>query len=305
MDVTGLVIGVAGLAGLFTSCLEAVNIVQTYQTFRTDSRTLNTRFKVAKTLFEQWGSTRGNRARQIATSSPFRPRRREYVQKGIKDIQQILARIEGENRGKVSSLLPKLKLTSSEPRYGASSTSGLTVLQMNGTATPSRKDCLAGVRIIESEDLLLEDLPDAVDDHYVNTGIVGLCGPRGPLVEVRNGPSNPSAGQCTVHLPHFSVKQYLLYHLPMPGWILYNDHLQTSHERFQNTVLAKACPPQYAATAWHQHVTSGLHSDPVILRLCMGFLNKDNSTWDSWRTLIDSENPKLRGKDAETVPPGP
>ncbi|KAH7143373.1 prion-inhibition and propagation-domain-containing protein [Fusarium sp. MPI-SDFR-AT-0072] len=55
METTGLVIGVAGLAGLFTSCLEAVNIVQTYQTFRTDSHTLNTRFKVAKTFFEQWG----------------------------------------------------------------------------------------------------------------------------------------------------------------------------------------------------------------------------------------------------------
>ncbi|EXK26974.1 hypothetical protein FOMG_16414 [Fusarium oxysporum f. sp. melonis 26406] len=55
METAGLVFGVAGLAGLFTSCLEAVNIVQTYQTFRTDSHTLNTRFKVAKALFEQWG----------------------------------------------------------------------------------------------------------------------------------------------------------------------------------------------------------------------------------------------------------
>ncbi|SCO54286.1 uncharacterized protein FFNC_15439 [Fusarium fujikuroi] len=55
MEVAGLVIGVAGLAGLFTSCLEAVDIIQSYQTFRTDSHTLNTRFRVAKTLFEQWG----------------------------------------------------------------------------------------------------------------------------------------------------------------------------------------------------------------------------------------------------------
>jgi hypothetical protein len=182
------------------------------------------------------------------------------------------------------------------------------------------------VLIVESEDLLLEDLPDAVDDHYVNTEIVGLCG---PLVEVRNDPSNHSAGQRTVHLLHFSVKQYLLYHLPMPGWILENDRLQTSHEKLQNTMLAKACLQyislrqvwnaalhdsphplgvsfrRYAATTWHQHVTSGLRSDPVILRLCMGFLSKDNPTWDSWRTLIDSEDPKLRGEDAETIPPGP
>ncbi|KAH7163707.1 hypothetical protein DER46DRAFT_604910 [Fusarium sp. MPI-SDFR-AT-0072] len=182
------------------------------------------------------------------------------------------------------------------------------------------------VLIIESEDLLLEDLPDAVDDHYVNTEIVGLCG---PLIEVRDDPSNHSAGQRTVHLPHFSIRQYLLYHLPMPGWVLQNDRLQTSHEKLQNTVLAKAClqyislrqvwdgaphdsaPPlgvsfrRYAATTWHKHVSSGLRSDAVILRLCMGFLSRDNPTWDSWRTLIDSENPKLRGKDAETIPPGP
>ncbi|RYC78295.1 hypothetical protein BFJ63_vAg18831, partial [Fusarium oxysporum f. sp. narcissi] len=182
------------------------------------------------------------------------------------------------------------------------------------------------VLIVESEDLLLEDLPDAVDDHYVNTEIVGLCG---PLVEVRDDPSNPSAGQRTVHLPHFSVKQYLLYHLPLPGWILHNGHLQTSHERFQNTVLAKACLQyvslcqvwdgalhdsphplglsfrRYAATAWHQHVTSGLRSDPVILELCVRFLSRDNPAWDPWRTLIDSEDPKLQGQDTETIPPGP
>ncbi|PNP56426.1 hypothetical protein FNYG_15355 [Fusarium nygamai] len=182
------------------------------------------------------------------------------------------------------------------------------------------------VLIVESEDLLVEDLPDAVDDHYVNTEIVGLCG---PLVEVRKDPSNPSASQRTVHLPHFSVRQYLLYHLPMPGWILHNDHLQTSHEKIQNTVLAKAClqyislrqvwdgalynSPHslgvsfriYAAMAWHQHVTSGLRNDPVILSLCMRFLSRDNPTWDSWRTLIDSEDPKLRGQGAETIPPGP
>jgi hypothetical protein len=55
METAGLVIGVAGLAGLFTSCLEAVNIAQSYQIFLTDSHVLNTRFKVAKALFEQWG----------------------------------------------------------------------------------------------------------------------------------------------------------------------------------------------------------------------------------------------------------
>ena len=55
MEPAGLVIGVAGLAGLFNSCLEAVDKVQSYQTFGTDSHVLDTRFKVAKTRFERWG----------------------------------------------------------------------------------------------------------------------------------------------------------------------------------------------------------------------------------------------------------
>ncbi|KAH7230633.1 prion-inhibition and propagation, helo domain-containing protein [Fusarium redolens] len=55
MEPAGLVIGVAGLAGLFNSCLEAVDKVQSYQTFGTDSHVLVTRFKAAKTRFERWG----------------------------------------------------------------------------------------------------------------------------------------------------------------------------------------------------------------------------------------------------------
>ncbi|KAL2686886.1 hypothetical protein Neosp_004429 [[Neocosmospora] mangrovei] len=55
MEATGLVVGVAGLAWLFNSCLEAVDKVQSYRTFGTDSRVLDTRFKVAKVRFERWG----------------------------------------------------------------------------------------------------------------------------------------------------------------------------------------------------------------------------------------------------------
>ncbi|KAM6517223.1 hypothetical protein FSOLCH5_008186 [Fusarium solani] len=68
--------------------------------------------------------------------------------------------------------------------------------------------------ILESEDLPLEYLPDDVNDEYVNGGIVGLCG---PLLEVRNDPTDPSVGRRTVHLPHFSVRQFLLRQLPTPG----------------------------------------------------------------------------------------
>ncbi|KAF9770533.1 hypothetical protein IL306_011902, partial [Fusarium sp. DS 682] len=94
------------------------------------------------------------------------------------------------------------------------------------------------VLIVEFEDLPLDDLPDAVDDDYVDSEIIGLCG---PLLEVRNDPTDPSVGRRTVHLLHFTVRQFLLRQLPTPDWIQQNNRLQISHEKVQNTVLAKAC----------------------------------------------------------------
>ena len=35
----------------------------------------------------------------------------------------------------------------------------------------------------------------------------------------------------------------------------------------------------------------------------MEFLSRDSPTWASWRISRDSENPELRGKDAEISPP--
>ncbi|KAM3428024.1 hypothetical protein MY4824_009090 [Beauveria thailandica] len=181
------------------------------------------------------------------------------------------------------------------------------------------------VLIIESENLPLEDLPDAVDDDYVNTEIVGLCG---PLLEVRNNPIDPSPGRRTVHLPHFSVRQYLLCQLPTSGRIRHNDRLQISYEQLQNTLLAKAClqyvslrqvwevvphdsPPlgvsfrSYAATTWYQHVNSGLRNDAEKARLSMEFMNRNNPAWDSWRALIESEDAQRQAKEDETILPGP
>ncbi|TVY67298.1 Heterokaryon incompatibility protein s [Fusarium oxysporum f. sp. cubense] len=48
-------LAVAGLAGLFTSCVEALDKIQSYRTFGTDSHVLNTRFKAARARFERWG----------------------------------------------------------------------------------------------------------------------------------------------------------------------------------------------------------------------------------------------------------
>ncbi|WAO96991.1 Hypothetical protein NCS54_01468900 [Fusarium falciforme] len=166
----------------------------------------------------------------------------------------------------------------------------------------------------------------ASTDDYVNSEIVGLCG---PLLEVRNDPADPSPDRRTVHLPHFSVRQYLLRQLPTPGWIRQNDRLQISHEKLQNTILAKACLQyislrqvwdgvlydsptplgvsfrRYAATTWHQHVNSGLPNDAETARLSIEFLSRDNAAWNAWRALIESEDAERQGKETEAILPGP
>ncbi|KAJ4266995.1 hypothetical protein NW762_003093 [Fusarium torreyae] len=94
------------------------------------------------------------------------------------------------------------------------------------------------ILILTSEELSLDDFPDAVDDEYIKSEIVGLYG---TLLEVRDGPTGSSPGHRTVHLPHFSAHQYILYNLPTPGWLYYENLLLTSRQEIQNTVLAKAC----------------------------------------------------------------
>lgn len=146
---------------------------------------------------------------------------------------------------------------------------------------------------------------------------------------MRNDPIDPSPSRRTVHLPHFSVRQYLLYQLPTPGWIRQNDNLRTSYEQLQNTLLAKACLQyvssgqvwedipydslpstgmsfrSYAATTCYQHINLGLPKDVETARLSVRFLSRTNPAWDSWRTLVESETAERQEQEAETIPPGP
>jgi hypothetical protein len=164
-----------------------------------------------------------------------------------------------------------------------------------------------------------------VDDDYVDSEIIGLCG---PLIEVRNNPTDPSVGRRTIHLPHFTIRQFLLRQLPTPDWIQQNDRLQISYEKVQNTVLAKAClqyvslrqvwrdssydPPSpglslrnYAATAWHRHVHLGVRNKAEIAKLCIEFLDQNNHNWEAWRSLIEPRKVGRGDNEPEAISPGP
>jgi len=59
MEPVGLVIGIAGLAGLFSTCLEALDKFDSYRDFGTDLRHLATQFEADKLRFEKWGQAVG------------------------------------------------------------------------------------------------------------------------------------------------------------------------------------------------------------------------------------------------------
>lgn len=59
MEVTGLAVGVVGLAGLFSVCLDSLSRVQSYRSSNTEVHVLDTRFRAARARFEQWGISVG------------------------------------------------------------------------------------------------------------------------------------------------------------------------------------------------------------------------------------------------------
>ncbi|ORY68350.1 uncharacterized protein BCR38DRAFT_301319, partial [Pseudomassariella vexata] len=55
MEPAGLAIGIAGLAGIFSGCLDVVERVDTYRDFSVDSRAIISQFDADILMFKQWG----------------------------------------------------------------------------------------------------------------------------------------------------------------------------------------------------------------------------------------------------------
>ncbi|RYP08950.1 hypothetical protein DL764_001561 [Monosporascus ibericus] len=180
----------------------------------------------------------------------------------------------------------------------------------------------------ECHDLPVDELPDSIDEDYIDSETLGLCG---SLLEVRIIPSEPSAGLRTVHLPHFSVKQYLLSNLPTREKVLLaNESLRASNEAIESTQLSKSCLRyinfrrvwqgtlqegtiplgmsfrDYAAASWYHHASSGVPNDADTIRLTNELFDRTNPNWNAWRRWFDS-NRELDGEDwtNETRPPSP
>lgn len=184
-------------------------------------------------------------------------------------------------------------------RWAAFAFRPLSVSEITGALSISR-DC---------DEVQLDELPDSIDEDYLNTEILELCG---SLVEIRTSQAECEPGLRTVHLAHFSVKQYLLCNMSGQGGVLQaNASLKTSIEIRENTLLAKMClcyvdsedvwqesPDEeavkmlspfrdYAAGSWHQHANIGNIRDDELVEKMNHLFDSQNVNWKSWKNWFD------------------
>ncbi|MCJ1346752.1 hypothetical protein MMC31_004970 [Peltigera leucophlebia] len=153
-------------------------------------------------------------------------------------------------------------------------------------------------------DLRSDELPDDVDKDFVDEQIIGLCG---SLLEIRSSgvEKMQSPGSNTIHLAHFSVKEYLLAMIP-------DKSVLFSNRNSQNASLAKLClrylnyptvwisnSPHgsnhshhsfldYAVTSWHKHAVMDNESNQELVDLTNKFFTLGNPDWDRWRKHFES-----------------
>lgn len=159
-----------------------------------------------------------------------------------------------------------------------------------------------------------DDLPDAWDEYYANERIRRLCG---SLVELRRSdPHEPIMAQ-TVHLVHFSVKEYLM----KDGGLNLSDsqgqRVKFSHLALEHSYLAQKCLLylcyedfrwkrhatendvkskvnqyaflQYAARSWHYHAGLVKEKPKEILKLMFSLFEPVASRWLLWSKVIETE----------------
>ncbi|KAI1384141.1 uncharacterized protein F4822DRAFT_62342 [Hypoxylon trugodes] len=167
--------------------------------------------------------------------------------------------------------------------------------------------------LVDAEcDDLLEELPDAIDNEYIATEILDLCA---SLIETRGTSSDPAA--LTIHLTHFSVRQYILCCMPAPGdELLPNEQLRAGNEKVQSNVLAIICLRyltnynevweesweesrqgeksrmirafrQYATDSWYRHTERSAFNFKGVIEHANAFFDPSCTKWEGWRKLGD------------------
>jgi predicted ATPase len=159
----------------------------------------------------------------------------------------------------------------------------------------------------EGEDLDTDELPDTIDEEYIKSGILGICG---SFVETQNADADPSLDSMTIRLSHFSVKQYILLKISsQSGLLLANEPLRESYEsnvlatlclRYLNSASVWGGPLQfdtgasprafrvYANSSWHKHIFLDSQNYSIVVDHINRLFTTKNPNWVGWRTWYDT-----------------
>ena len=106
MEIAGFAIGVAGLAGLFRACQDAIDYVDSYRKFGVESRYLSAQFEADKLIFQKWADGVGLSKDGLLDSHDRRlddPSTVSAVSQVLYSTREVLAAAEPES----SKLRPK------------------------------------------------------------------------------------------------------------------------------------------------------------------------------------------------------
>ncbi|KAL9596193.1 MAG: hypothetical protein Q9179_004702 [Wetmoreana sp. 5 TL-2023] len=157
------------------------------------------------------------------------------------------------------------------------------------------------------QNLPIDELPDKIDQDYVDDGILILCG---SLLKVRRASPDTPVKPRTIHLVHFSVVEFLL-NAKLPIDSSHTDQWPFNDSTSQLTYLASVCLRymtytntwqrsasesedytsslflNYALDSWRLHLPMGGESSPECSPLMQTLFDPRNPNWDKWRSRLE------------------
>jgi hypothetical protein len=109
MEPIGFAVGIAGLAGLFSVCLDVIDKVDSYKDFGVESRSIIAQFEADKHLFTKWAQDVGidkDKIKNNHHSHLDNPKTNLIVRKILSSIQEIFIKTERT----VSNLQPAVEV---------------------------------------------------------------------------------------------------------------------------------------------------------------------------------------------------
>ena len=156
----------------------------------------------------------------------------------------------------------------------------------------------------EDEESLLDNLPDTFDHEYLSEELVDCCA---SLIEARATSKADRLESWTIHLKHFSVRQFLLSEsayealsdVPYPFAIdqsVSNNHLaaiclqyirRDPHSRPSTLSILKQSFYDYAARSWFQHLSPQGTTYWKVSQTINHFFQTAGDRWVSWSHYFD------------------